>query len=306
MMIIACIVIGILALCGAVSIYNFFTGRALHSYVSKKEKHPERGVIKGAEPIYLKSNTEKAALLIHGFIGSPSDFGRLPKLIHQAGYTVVVPLLPGHGTDPRHFSKTTPTELEDFVLNEYRKLKKQYKEVTLVGFSMGGALSVLTALNEKVDRLVLLAPYLRIAHQWYYVLPAEWYNAMFVNVIPYTYRPVAFKQINKKEAIPNIVDYDYVSLRGADTAIKLGNKALKVAANLKQPTLIIHGLKDRATDYKFSEKLAKNLVKKTNCLFISLPNTNHMIMWDHDAEFAEKEIITFLANEIDGRKERHE
>ena len=305
-MIIAYIVIGILVLCGVVFIYNFFTGLALHSYVSKKEKHPELGVIKGAEPIHLKQQSEKAVLLIHGFIGSPSDFGRLPRLIHEAGYTVVAPLLPGHGTDPRHFSKTTPQELEDFVLNEYRKLKKCYKEVTLVGFSMGGALSILAALNEKVDRLVLLAPYLRIAHQWYYVLPAEWHNALFVNVIPYTYRPVAFKQINKKEAITNIIDYDYVSLKGADTAIKLGNKALKASGNLKQPTLIIHGLQDRATDYKFSERLAKNLAKNTRCAFISLPNTNHMIMWDYDAELAEKEILKFLANETGGRKELYE
>ncbi len=300
MMIIAYIVIGVLALCGAVSIYNFFTGRALHSYVSKKEKHPELGIIKGAEPIYLKNNTDKAVLLIHGFIGSPADFGRLPSLLYKDGYTVVAPLLPGHGTDPRHFSKTTPEELESFVLHQYRELKKQYKEVTLVGFSMGAALSILTALNEKVDRLVLLAPYLKIAHQWYYVFPAEWHNALFVNIIPYTYRPLSFKQINKKEAMGNIVDYDFVSLRGADTTIKLGDKALKVAGSLKQPTLILHGLKDKATDYKFSEKLTRDLKKNTECAFISLPNTNHMVMWDYDAELAEKEILAFISKQRTG------
>lgn len=300
MMIIAYTVIGFLALCGAVSLYNFFTGRALHSYVSKKERHPELGVIKGAEPIFLKNNTDKAALLIHGFIGSPADFGRLPSLLHSDGYTVVAPLLPGHGTDPRHFSKTTPEELESFVLRQYRDLKKQYKEVVLVGFSMGGALSILTALNERVDQLILLAPYLKIAHQWYYVLPAEWHNALFVNVIPYTYRPLSFKQINKKDAMGNIVDYDFVSLRGADTAIKLGDKALKVAGSLKQPTLIIHGLKDRATDYKFSAKLTQDLKKSAECALVSLPNTNHMVMWDYDAELAEKEILAFISKQRAG------
>lgn len=297
MMTVIYILVGFLALCGAVSIFNFFTGRALHSYVSKKEKHPELGVIKGAEPIYLKNTTDKAVLLIHGFIGSPADFGRLPALLHKDGYTVVVPLLPGHGTDPRHFSKTTPEELESFVLQQYRELKKEYNQVTLVGFSLGGALSILVALSEKVNRLVLLAPYLKIAHQWYYVLPAEWHNAAFVNIIPYTYRPHAFKQINKKEAMGNIIDYDFVSLRGADTAIKLGDKALKVAGRLNQPTLILHGLKDRATDYKYSEKLTRDLRKNVECAFVSLPNTNHMVMWDHDAELAEKEILAFISGQ---------
>lgn len=288
------VLLGILVLFLIIRIYNFFTYRALHSYVSKKERHPELGVIKGAEPIYLENTGDKAILLIHGFIGSPSDFGRLPKLLYEKGYTVSVPLLPGHGTDPRHFSKTTPEELETFVLQEYRKMKQRYKEVVLLGFSMGGALSILTAVKERVDHLILLAPYLRIAHQWYYIFPAEFYNTVFLNLIPYAYRPLYFKQINKKEAIANIIDYDFVPLKGADTAIKLGNKALKEAPRLNQPTLIIHGLKDRATDYKLSEKLAKDLQKKNASLFVSLPNTNHMVMWDHDAELAEKEILAFL------------
>jgi carboxylesterase len=262
--------------------------------VSKKEKNQRSGVMKGAEPVYLENKGAKAALLIHGFIGSPSDFGRLPKLLYENGYTVSVPLLPGHGTDPRHFSKTTPEELETFVLEEYKKLKQKYQDVTLIGFSLGGALSILTALREKVDRLVLLAPYLRIAHQWYYIFPTEFYNAMLLNLIPYTYRPASFRQINKKEASADIVDYDFVSLKGGDTAIKLGNKALKEASGLNQPTLIIHGSKDRATDYNFSVKLAKDLEKKNICSFVSLPNSNHMVMLDYDAKLAEKEILAFM------------
>ncbi len=276
--------------------YNFFTYWALHLSSLKKERHPKFKTLKGAEPIFLENHGNRAVLLIHGFIGSPADFGRLPKLLYEKGFTVSAPLLPGHGTDPRHFSKTTPKELEDFVTSEYRKLKEQYKEVTLIGFSMGGALSILTALKEKVDCLVLLAPYLRIAHQWYYILPTEWHNKIFVNLIPYVYRPLCFKQINKKESVPYIVDYDFVSLRGADTAIRLGNKALNNVAKLDQSVLIIHGINDRATDYKLSKKLAEQLSQKTDSRFVSLPNTNHMMLWDYDSDLVEKEILAFVRN----------
>lgn len=289
------VLVVILTLFLAVYVYNHFTYRALHSYVSKKEKDANSGVFKGAEPVFLKGSNGRAVLLIHGFIGSPAEFGRLPKLLHEKGFTVSAPLLPGHGTDPRHFSGTKPAELEAFVLGEYTKLKESFSDVTLVGFSMGGALSILTARKVKVDRLVLLAPYIRIAHQWYYIFPVEFYNALFMNFIPYTYRPAHFKQINKKEAIGLIVDYDYLPLKGADTAIKLSNKASKEAAKLELPTLIIHGAQDRATDKRQSLRLVRELKKKNVCLFVALPNTNHMVMLDHDAQAAEEAILGFLA-----------
>ncbi len=275
-------------------VYNFFIDRQMNRYVLNKECDLKTKIMKGAEPIFLAGSSKKAVLLIHGFIGSPGDFGKLPWLLHEKGYTVSAPLLPGHGTDPRHFSKTTPEELEQFVLNEYRKMKSLYEEVTLAGFSMGGALAIITANTEKVDRLILLAPYLRIAHQWYYLLPAEVYQRIFLNLIPYVYRPSAFKQINKKESAHLIVDYDYVSLRGGDTAIRLGDKALRLASLIDRPALIIHGAGDRATDFNESKKLAEVLKRKTECRFVSLPKSNHMIFWDYDVETAENEVIKFI------------
>lgn len=286
---------GILVLFIVIAVYNGVIDRSLRGYVAKKERNPDLGVFKGAEPVFLKGSGDRAALLIHGFIGSPADFGNLPRLLHEKGYTVSAPLLPGHGTDPRDFSKTTPEELEEFVLQSYRKLKAEYREVTLIGFSMGGALSILAASREKVDRLILLAPYLRIAQQWYYVLPVEWHNRLFLKVIPYVYRPLAFKQINDKSKVTGIVDYDYVSLRGADTAIRLGNKALNAKFSVERPVLIIHGVGDRATDYRASRELASALKKQGGCRLILLFKSNHIVLWDFEAEFVQKEILEFLA-----------
>ena len=38
-------------------------------------------------------------LLIHGYTGSPHDMLYLGKRLHQAGFSVFIPRLPGHGTN---------------------------------------------------------------------------------------------------------------------------------------------------------------------------------------------------------------
>jgi carboxylesterase len=295
------VIVVVIALVSGISLYNYFIAKAMRRYISKSQRDAI-GVMKGAESVYLENQSEKAALLVHGFIGSPTDYGQLPRLLFEKGYTVSVPLLPRHGTSPKDFSNVTPEELEEFVLLEYQKLKARYKEVVLIGFSMGGALSILTATKIQVDKLVLLAPYLKIKHQWFYILPAQWHNKIFKRFIPYVYRPLIFKQINKKDAIPNLVDYDFVSLKGADIAIQIGQKAAKDALLLDQPILIVHGQKDGATDFQSSRILAEILNKKNKCRFVSLPNTNHMVLWDYDASIAEKEVLDFLTEPITKRE----
>lgn len=285
-----------LILAAVIVIYNTVIGHLMRRQAATLRRDPRSGVMKGAEPIVLKSGSaKKAALLIHGFIGSPTDYGRLPGLLHRQGYDVYVPLLPGHGTQPEDFSKTTADDLEAFVLREYRALKQKYAEVALIGFSMGGALSVLTAAQEPVDALVLLAPYFKISHQWYYVFPTEVYQKMFKQLIPYTYRPVAFKQIGNKQAIPHIVDYDYVSLRGAEAAIELGSRAAGKVKDLRQPILILHSTNDRAVDYRASKKAADHLKSVAPCRLVTLHRSNHILLWDYDVETVESAILEFVA-----------
>ena len=46
------------------------------------------------------ANKEIGILLVHGFTGSPASMRPWAEYLNQRGYTVKVPLLPGHGTTP--------------------------------------------------------------------------------------------------------------------------------------------------------------------------------------------------------------
>lgn len=275
-----------------IGIYNTSIQTILPSHLAKMKLSSETGIIKGAEPVFLKGKNSKAILMIHGYIGSPTDYGRLPEMLHKLGYTASVPLLPGHGRDPREFSKITSQELIDFVSAEYKKLEQNHDEVIVIGFSLGGALATLLANQHPFKRLVLLAPYYEIAHQWYYIFSAETYSNTFSPYVPYVYRPKLFKQINDRTSIDKIIDYDFISTKGSQAVIELGKEARNSAKNIKARTLVIHSRKDKATDYKVS----KEIVGKLNLLekFVSLERSNHMILWDYESELVEKEIIQFL------------
>lgn len=279
--------------------YNAYVAYRMEQELPKVERDPVTGIMKGAEPIFLKADGKRAILMIHGYIGTPTDFGHLPQLLQEAGFTVSVQLLPGHGRDARGFSKTTSEELIHFIDNAYTDLKKSYDQVTLIGLSMGGALSVITTahhVTDLPDQLILLAPYFRIKHRWYYIFPAAFYCKIALPFIPYVERPAMFKQVFNKKALPYIVDYDFISTKGTRAALEVSKRAKQDIAKLKNskiPMLVIHSKKDKATDCSTTQKLIEQLGRSDVQVMI-LNNSNHLILWDYEAEQVEQEIINFL------------
>lgn len=94
-----------------------------------------------AQPFFLEGS-KTAILLLHGFTASPSEVKSLGILLHQKGYTVSAPLLPGHGSHPRHLNATSKEDWQQAVINELEYLKESYEQVVMVGLSLGGLLAL--------------------------------------------------------------------------------------------------------------------------------------------------------------------
>ena len=63
-------------------------------------QHPE---LDGSD-FYWKGSSV-GILLIHGFTATSVEVRGLATHLHQAGYTVAGPLLPGHGTSPEEMNR---------------------------------------------------------------------------------------------------------------------------------------------------------------------------------------------------------
>jgi carboxylesterase len=122
------------------------------------------GIIVGAEPFEIHATGEQAVLLVHGGGDTPQTVRYLADVLHERGYAVRAPLLPGHGRTIRHFTDVTADAWLDTVRAEYRALHGRYPWVGVIGVSMGGALAVQLAaeLGADLPALGLVAPYLTL------------------------------------------------------------------------------------------------------------------------------------------------
>lgn len=101
----------------------------------------------GNAPRILQHNAapNKIAILVHGLSDSPFYLSDIAKQFHRQGYTVILPLLPGHG------QREADQDMEDASLglkwtshvSDIVTLARAYDvPIVLGGFSTGGALAV--------------------------------------------------------------------------------------------------------------------------------------------------------------------
>jgi carboxylesterase len=254
------------------------------------------GVMAGAEEARLgPDDAETAVLLVHGFVGATSNFGALPAALADAGFRVRALRLPGHGTSPRDLRDVSADELLADVRAELAALKDGHARVVVVGHSMGGTLATLAVAKDGADGLVLAAPYFGVAHRWWYGLrPATW-TALASPLLRWVYKGDVFLQVNRAEAKPLIVSYDWVPSEGLVTLHALGAMARdpEVLAAVECPVLWLHGPGDVAASHEAAgeavDGMAAERVKR-----VALERSNHHVFWDYDREEAIEAVVGFV------------
>jgi alpha-beta hydrolase superfamily lysophospholipase len=109
-----------------------------------------------------------AVVLLHGLTDSPYSQRHIARFYRDRGFVSIVPRLPAHGTVP---AALTDVEWEDWIattrlaVREARSRTEPGAPLHLVGFSNGGALALMYALDalgddklSRPDRLVLISP----------------------------------------------------------------------------------------------------------------------------------------------------
>jgi carboxylesterase len=94
----------------------------------------------GAEPFAVAGGPD-GVLVLHGFTGNPQSMRPLAEALASGGFTVELPLLPGHGTS---LEDMLPTRWEDWsgaAEAQFQALAARCDHIAVVGLSMGGALA---------------------------------------------------------------------------------------------------------------------------------------------------------------------
>jgi len=110
-----------------------------------------------------KGRYRRGALLVHGLSDSPYLLQPLARHLQKRGFLVRTILLPGHGTVPGDLLEVRWEDWRRAVDYGIRGMRAEVGELYLGGFSTGGALSVLAALNHgEISGLILLSPALAV------------------------------------------------------------------------------------------------------------------------------------------------
>ena len=109
--------------------------------------------------LFPSTETTKAVLLVHGLGDSPYSFSDLAPSLQQQGFYVQTLLLPGHGSKPEDLMLPSYQDWQTLVDHYAGLLKQEYDEVWLGGFSTGGNLVTIHAIEKgDIDGLLLFSP----------------------------------------------------------------------------------------------------------------------------------------------------
>ena len=112
---------------------------------------------KTALPYFFKGGST-AILAVHGYNGYSKDLLYAGEMLNKQGFTVSIPRLPGHGTNASDFHETDCQDWLRHVSDCYFNLKAEYDTVYLLGFSMGGLLTLLLASRFNIERMAMISP----------------------------------------------------------------------------------------------------------------------------------------------------
>jgi carboxylesterase len=229
---------------------------------------------------FHRKGERRAALLLHGLVGTPAEMRPLAEQLHQMGWTVDVPLLPGHGSEIDRLFETGADAWAAKVRESLDRLCAAHSPVVVVGHSVGGALALQIVAEHanggRPDGLVLISPFIRLP------LDSVWLRIFgpLLRLVVTHMRP--FKDLdfdagpNREEIRAGILEFMpeldiddpqvqaqirqvEVPTRLLGELARLGKRARQVAGCIHLPTLLLQGLEDEVARPAYTRHLLTQL-----------------------------------------------
>lgn len=244
--------------------------------------HP---IIPGAEP-YSAAGDARGALVLHGFTGNPQSMRGLALALADAGFTVELPLLPGHGTDISDMVPTRWAQWCEAADDAFSALAARCDSVVVVGLSMGGSLAVwLAEHHPEVAALSLVNPL---------VTPPDTATTGFVEALIEGGDEVG-PGIGSDIAMEGVVESAYPELP-LRAAVSLFEGVEEVEARLGSvtcPVLLFTSKQDHVVDPKSSDLLMERV--KGPVEQVVLERSYHVATLDYDKDEIETRTVEFLS-----------
>lgn len=235
-------------------------------------------------------------LMIHGYTATTAEVRPLGKLLHERGYTVAGPLLPGHGTTPQDLNRQRWTDWTATVEQAYRELAARCERVFIAGESMGAVLALyLASEHPELEGLMLYAPALQVPRDRVIL------GRLLQHITPIRPKPAKGK--------PTVADtrwkgYTVNGVRAAVQLFDLQQETLRRLERVHQPLLILQGRLDVTIDPRSGETILRQ-VRSTEKDLYWLEDSTHCVILDCELDRAATLTLDFMARALQRASDRN-
>ena len=250
----------------------------------------EKNVLKGAEALSKKAQSDTAILLLHGFKSSAFEMKECAEYLHQSlNMNVFVPLLSHHGTSVADLNQSKWQDWYRSAEEVYLELNKKYKTVFIVGMSMGGSLTLQLAAKYKPKAIVCIGtPYkLPLRTIWAKLL------SCFMPQLSDGSGPDIADECQKDKA----VTLRAIPLKALVELRKMLRQVKTIYKSISCPVLLTHSSNDHVIPYKNMAILQKKIASK-HIEIESYHESYHIIPLDKDRFDLFKRIDAFLKKNV--------
>lgn len=241
-------------------------------------------VLPGAEP-YARDGGPVGVLLCHGFTGTPQSLRPWAQSLAEAGLTVSVPRLPGHGTTWQEMNRTRWPDWYATVEAELAQLAARCEQVVVGGLSMGGALATRLVQDHGADvaGLMVVNPGFIFADRRLAAL------AVLKQLVP------SMPGIASDIALPGSVEvaYDRTPLRALHSYVHELKQVVRDLPTVTHPVLVMRSPQDHVVPPASAELMLARISSK-DVTDVVLHRSFHVATLDHDADVIERESLAFV------------
>lgn len=204
-------------------------------------------------------------LLIHGFTATSAEIRPLGRVLHEHGYTVAGPLLPGHFTRPEDLNRVRWQDWVATAEAAYAQIACRCTRVIVGGESTGGLLTLyLASEHPEIAAVMAYAPALRLNFRLIDYLKL-YLAAPFIPYIAHSASPLAAKKARPGSTGSAATGEDAAGdpgsdgqnpsdmlwqgytvrpLKGAIQLLRLQKQIYPRLARIQQPVLVVQGRLD--------------------------------------------------------------
>ncbi|MCX7970551.1 MAG: alpha/beta fold hydrolase [Negativicutes bacterium] len=235
-----------------------------------------RLIRKGAQSFWLgRERAAAAVLILHGLTGSPAEMRPLAEFLYQQGMSVLVPRLPGHGTEAEDLRRTGLRQVLAAVEDSWQLIGATGTTRLVVGQSLGGLLALwlaaaecpsgLAVVNTPIflyDRRIRYLSVLRLFRSWQRKKP------------PRDYGEEMSRYVNA---------YDRIPLASVAWMLKLRDEVCRLLPAINCPTAIFQSRHEKTVRPESAEYIAAHISSRHKPV-IWLDRSGHLATLDCDHE----------------------